>query len=1174
MVKPHLSLVVLVYLAAVAAVSAQTSYVFQLPGSAIAQIGNPQITGVGDNDSSRIVSTASSTTLAGASKVIATPNGLKFYILTPNGVLSANSTLGALTAPSALAGAATDAQVTPDGRYLFVVGSQLDIVNTTTDALAVHADTGVPPGATPVAVAFSHDSKTAWILSSTNSGSTITMMDLGTLQAASTVLNLTATSASMVLSPGDLLYVTTNTSHIYEIDPLKLAVTTLGQIDVPGTGIPGPLQFTPDGTNAYFLNLIACGTCSPIFKLNIQSHAISSWLPSDGSAPPVVDQLLVAGNNRVLGWSKAITQLWDISPSSLALTPAALGFLKTNTVLGAAISNEIPSSRFLYLLYPDLSFDRITLADNNAVQQSRLDLINGTLLQFVPIPAQSNTAILPLTLYLINSSQSLAPSATALLTGQVLDSVGRPMMGASAVFSADPTSGIAITTPSVTTTAGGWAETTAVAPAAPGNYTVNLCTPSCNSNGVSSSFALNVSNNVSGGSSQMFIYQGDGQLLSENQSTVQTGVPLTVKITDQNGNPLAGVPVTFQINSGGIGFLPAALSNPSALTSTDQFGLAKTDYVSANILSNLNIFPTTVHANSIYGDLDFYEITYVNSLNNPSEGPYSVPLTPRIISVPQGGILSAGIQTQTFTGANQVIPNVGLRLVDPTNPAPNSTVASCVGPSRADNNGISTCNVLAICQPNLNPPQDFPVNLEVGELLPYRFTIHVTQGVPSALQQVSALNLSGNPGNTFTLTALVNDGCGKPIATSGLTWAILQGSAPAQLVNPQAASDSSGNVQTGVTLGQTAGVVQIQLSGSGLSPIIFKITNQVSIALLSAVQPLPPSVTVGQQFQPLTFLAEDANNNPVAGVLVTFSVSGSAILSATSATTNQQGLVQVTVTGVSPAGTIVVTATAAGLSAPATLSSHAPGPSVVANSFTNAASGVAGMTPCGFVTVTGNGVAPGVQGVVAAESFFGAYPYSLAGLSITVNGTPAPIQAVANDQFGQRANFQAPCELTGSTATVIVTVNTASTTITGVPVFPVQPGIFTYTGSNNKVYGAVIRAVNGTYVTAANPARQGENVYVVVTGLGQTTPTLVTNSAGTGSQNVNLPMAVFLSGRGLPAISAQYLFGWVGAYLVEFQVPSDSAIGLDQSLLVVALVNNNKDFVVGNTVLMPAVSAP
>ncbi|HEV8413013.1 MAG TPA: hypothetical protein VGQ49_05420 [Bryobacteraceae bacterium] len=1184
MLKPHLSLVVLVHLAAAAAVSGQTSYVFQLPRSVPSGI-TPKITAVGDNDASRTVSSASSAALIGASKVIATPNGSTFYILTPNGVLAANSTLSTLTPLSAISGAATDAQVSPDGRYLFVAAGHLYIVNTTTGALAANVDTGLPPGATPLAITFSHDSKTAWILSNTNTNtaSTITSMDLGTLLASATQLNLPANASSMVLSPGNLLYVMTSGSRIYEIDPLKLAITTLGSIDVPGTGVPGPLQFTPDGANAYFVNLVGCPLCSPIFKLNVQSHAITSWLPSDGSAPPVLDQVLVAGNSRVFAWSSALTQLWDISPSSVAVTPAVIGsgFLKTNTVLAAAVSNEIPSARFLYLLYPDLSFDRITLADNNAAQQSRLDLANGSLLQFVSIPAQTSTAIPPLSLSLVNASQTLAPSAPTVLTGQVVDSAGRPVMGASAVFSADVASGIGITTTSVTTTAGGWAETAALAPAAPGNYTVTLCSPSCGSGGLSGNFSLTVSNIVSGGSAQMFIYEGDGQLLNQGQSTVQTGVPLTVKITDASGNPLAGVPVTFQINSGGIGFLP----NTQSQIITDQFGLAKTDYVSANILSNDHFFLSKVHANSVYGDLDFFEITYVSS--NALPAPYTTPKNDsRTIPVPQGGVGSIPIVTQTFTGDNQSIPNVGLRLIDdPSNPTPNSAVASCVGSSRADNNGVSTCIVHAICQPNVSLPHDFAIFLRVGELNPFRYTIRMTQGVATSLRPVSLLNQSGNPGNSFTLTAQVTDGCGQPIAASGLTWGILQGSAPALLVNPSGSSDTGGNLTTGVTLGQTAGVVRIQLSGSGLAPITFSITNQIILTSIAVVPPLPPSVTVGQQFQPLTFVVGNANHVPVAGVPVTFSVTtGSATLSPLSANTNAQGLVQTTVTAGATAGNIVVTATAGGLSATATLSSHVPGPALTNKSFTNAVSGTVGMTPCGLVTVTGNGVAPGVQGVVAAASFFGAYPYTLAGLSITVNNTPAPIQSVANDQLGQHATFQAPCDLTGSTdgtqgVTVVVSANGADTTVNAVPVFPFQPGIFTSAGSNGKIYGAVIREVDGTYVTAANPARPGEKIYVVVTGLGQTTPTLITNSAGTGSQSVNVPLAVFLGVdgahlNGANALSAHYLFGSIGSYLVEFQLPKDAPTGTDQQLLVVALINNGNDFVLGNTVLIPAVGTP
>src|ERR1700738_1195730 len=115
MVKRHLSLVVCVYLTAAAAF-AQSSYIFQLPG----QTGlTTQIVGLGDNDFSRIAGPGNGP--AGASKVLATPNGSKFYILAPGGVFSANPTLSAITKVPAISGAASAAEITPDGKYLLVV---------------------------------------------------------------------------------------------------------------------------------------------------------------------------------------------------------------------------------------------------------------------------------------------------------------------------------------------------------------------------------------------------------------------------------------------------------------------------------------------------------------------------------------------------------------------------------------------------------------------------------------------------------------------------------------------------------------------------------------------------------------------------------------------------------------------------------------------------------------------------------------------------------------------------------------------------------------------------------------------------------------------------------------------------------------------------------------------
>jgi len=112
-------------------------------------------------------------------------------------------------------------------------------------------------------------------------------------------------------------------------------------------------------------------------------------------------------------------------------------------------------------------------------------------------------------------------------------------------------------------------------------------------------------------------------------------------------------------------------------------------------------------------------------------------------------------------------------------------------------------------------------------------------------------------------------------------------------------------------------------------------------------------------------------------------------------------------------------------------------------------------------------------------------------------------------------------------------------------------------------------------VTPSNPARRGERLWMIATGLGQATPTLITNSAGTGAQNVNLPIIVGVSDRGITPTSARYLVGSIGAYLIEFTIPLDAPTGTDQSLALAAIINNGvdgfSDYKFGNPAFIPSV---
>ena len=181
-------------------------------------------------------------------------------------------------------------------------------------------------------------------------------------------------------------------------------------------------------------------------------------------------------------------------------------------------------------------------------------------------------------------------------------------------------------------------------------------------------------------------------------------------------------------------------------------------------------------------------------------------------------------------------------------------------------------------------------------------------------------------------------------------------------------------------------------------------------------------------------------------------------------------------------------------------------PSITAISFVNAATvnslnAQVGLVPCGLASVTGAGLAASISGVISGNPLgLGPLPYTLGGVSMTLNNVSVPLLSVSNTNNVQQVNFQTPCELSPGTATAVITVNGTATTITGIQVLAVQPGIINYAGPNGKPYGFVIRALDGSYVTPSAFAHRGETYYLVVTGLGQTTPPITTNAAGTGSQ--------------------------------------------------------------------------
>ena len=1177
MSKRILSLAGCVCLATIVA-SGQSSYVFQDAG---ANGSTTQVVGLGDNDFSRFLSNP--TALAGVFQVIATPAGTKFFFVSPLGVQAApaNSSLSPLTTLTGISGTVTSAGITPDGKYLLVMADHFYVINATSNAV-VQIDVGVTSNGSPVSFAVSHDARTVWVLSTDNNGGgALASVDLTSFQVSvpSSLSNINKGS-SVTVSPLGLLYVTSTGDLLYEVDPVTLAKTSAGNIQIP-SGLFGPLHFTPDGTTAYSVNRNApiCSSCVSLLMLTVATHSVLGWpsVPDPNNPPQLFDDVFVAGNSQVYAFASSglLAKLFDVTSAPFAAVPSALGAfpngpgLPINNVLAVAVSNERPTARFLYLMISNGDLLRVSVPASNLDTRASFDLSKGTALSFAPIPAQSGAA----NIVTLNRTPNLAAGATSTpLVGEVVDSLGRPVMGVSVCF-AVASSDLVINNPSQVTNADGWVQTTVTASAsATGPYQIALNVgAACPTTGnLTATFTVTVGGGTTTtGNSQISIYTGNGQLLRQQNSTTQTQ-PLTVKITNTDGTPLAGAQVTWAVTQG-----PGRVSPIDS--ASDDNGLFRANFLTDLVDQSHAFVASDVNASSVYGSVDFTETTQNANIGDPGQpGVAIIDPQNQQFSIAQGDVVPNGVVAKTTSGhfpqSGVVIPNIGIRLADP-DITDQSAVLSCQGPTLGGDDGISHCKIIAACQPpGTFLPQTFQVVASVGEYAFYPLLVTVTPGKASLLSVVSGNNQTGSPGTSFTLLAKVTDGCNQSVNGLTVSWTVTQGSA--SLTQVQTVSSNNGTVSARVTLGSTPGPVQVLVSGAGLAPVVFSLTTQVAVSGVSLVSGGGQSAAVGQAFaNPVVFAVRDTNGNPVQGLLVNFSLSGSATFNPTSATTNAHGQVQTSVTAGATAGTITVTATYSTLTASATLSSHPPGPVVDISSFKNAASGAVGMVPCGLVTVTGSGLAP-TPGVFSGLNAFGPLPYTLGpdNVSITANNVPVPLQVVANQGGVQQVNFQAPCELTPGTATVVISVNGASTTVNGVAVLPVQPGIFTYAGPNGKLYGAVIREADGSYVTPSNLAHQGQKYYMVVTGLNQTTPAIVTNSAGTiGVQNVNLLVEVGVHDNGVPVLSARYLFGSVGAYLVEFQIPANAPLGTDQSLAVVAFINGTTP-VFGNSVFLPGVA--
>jgi uncharacterized protein (TIGR03437 family) len=204
----------------------------------------------------------------------------------------------------------------------------------------------------------------------------------------------------------------------------------------------------------------------------------------------------------------------------------------------------------------------------------------------------------------------------------------------------------------------------------------------------------------------------------------------------------------------------------------------------------------------------------------------------------------------------------------------------------------------------------------------------------------------------------------------------------------------------------------------------------------------------------------------------------------------------------------------------------------VANAVTNGASFSNSLSPGQLATVFG-------QTLLTSKNYASntPLPVTLAGLSVTVNGAPAPLLYADS----QQVNFQIPWNTAPGTAQVVIESNAASSAPVSFTVSPTAPGIFTYGNNRAVAQNYPSGAINGP----SAPIAAGGVITVYLTGVG---PVTVPGSDGVPTPSGALSTATSaysatLGGQNAPVSFLGLAPYYVGLAQANVSIPSGLAAG-------------------------------
>jgi uncharacterized protein (TIGR03437 family) len=177
------------------------------------------------------------------------------------------------------------------------------------------------------------------------------------------------------------------------------------------------------------------------------------------------------------------------------------------------------------------------------------------------------------------------------------------------------------------------------------------------------------------------------------------------------------------------------------------------------------------------------------------------------------------------------------------------------------------------------------------------------------------------------------------------------------------------------------------------------------------------------------------------------------------------------------------------------------------------------------------------------------FPLSVANVSVQFGGRPAPVLAVSNFGGQESVTVQVPFDLPLGRCAVTLQVG-AVRAAQQVQVLRATPGILQARLSDTQLHAVLLRS-DGSLVDRKYPARRGESLKLLATGLGSLYPPVATNEPGPDPPIARpiYKLVLGVNNHGVPLFTADYAPSLVGVEEIGFQVPADVPAGQDIPLL-------------------------